>query len=196
MFTDGLDLASQCRNAMPDFTAVHFQFRFARTAGTDPTSEPGQIVAISAQPRQSVVELSVFNLKLPFFRAGSSREDIENEACSVHNLGFEGLFEVARLAGRKFLIENDNVSAFDENCFLDLIDLSLPDVCGGIGTVAVLNDLANDSRAGGNCQLAQFVKSTMTYQDRAFAQVMFVGGGGGAAVFAVVIVEMACLKIS
>jgi hypothetical protein len=37
----------------------------------------------------------------------------------------------------------------------------------------------------------------MTHQNRAFAQVMFVGGGGGgAAVFAVVIVEMACLKIS
>ena len=181
---------------MPDFTAVHFQFRFARTAGADSTSEPGQVVAVSGQPRQSVVELSVFDLKLPFFRAGSSREDIENEACSVHNLGFEGLFEVARLAGRKFLIENDNVSAFDENCFLDFVDLSLSDVCGGIGTIAVLNDLVNDSRAGGNCQLAQFVKSTMTYQNRAFAQVMFVGGGGGAAVFAVVIVEMACLKIS
>ena len=150
----------KCRNAMPDFAAVHFQFRFARTAGADAASEPGEVVAISGQPRQSVVELSEFDLKLPFFRAGTSRKDIENETCAVHDLGFEGLFEVACLAGRKFVIENDDVSAFDENCFLDLLDLSLPDVCGGIGTLAVLNDLVNDARAGGNCQLAQFVEST------------------------------------
>ncbi len=166
-------------DAMPDLAAVHFQFRFAGTARADTASKPGQIVAIAAQPGQSVVELRVFDLKLAFFRAGPASKDIENKAGPVHDLGFERFFEVSRLAGRKFVIENDDVSAFDKDRFLHLIDLPFPDVGCGIGTMAVLNDLFDNARAGRNCQLAQFVESRMTDQDGVLAQVMF-GGGGGA----------------
>src|SRR5262245_11575230 len=98
MFSDPLDLASQCRDAMTNLTAIHFQFGFTGTSSSDSAAQTRQVVAVTAQPGQSVVELGKFNLELSLFSTRAARKNIENEPGPIHDLCVENFFEVSRLA--------------------------------------------------------------------------------------------------
>lgn len=148
MLANPFDFTPQCRDAMPDFAAVHFEFRFSGTTRSDAASQPGQVVAVTGQSRQSIIQLRMFHLQLSLFRSGTAGKDVENEARAVHNFGIESFFEVSRLIWRKFVVKYNDVCAFDENCLLHLIDFAFSDIRGGIGTMTMLDDLLDDSRAG------------------------------------------------
>ena len=62
MLPNRLDLAFQRANAVPNLPAVHLQFGFAGTARTDSAAQTRQIVSVSRQSRQPVIELSQFDL--------------------------------------------------------------------------------------------------------------------------------------
>ena len=92
-------------------------------------------------------------------RAG---EDIEDQTGPVDNFRVEDFFQIFCLAGRKLVVENDDVYAFNQDLLAELFDFSFTDVRGRIRPVPVLNDFIDDARAGRRGQLTQFIESIGT----------------------------------
>ena len=122
------------------------------------------------QARERVFELRQFDLELRFRRAGARGEDVEDQLAAVDHFDFEGLFEVARLAGRQIVIEQNHVGVVRLNEFFQFAELALADVGVCLDVLAFLGELADDAGAGGGRQAANLVA-------RIFAQPRAVGQG-------------------
>src|SRR5262245_16536108 len=100
---------------------------------------------MSSQTSQTVLELGQFHLQLSFFGARSTREYIQDKTCAVNNFGFQSLFEVLGLTGRKFIIEDDHVHALEQDLLTQFFHLATADKRGRIRPVPPLDDLVNDA---------------------------------------------------
>ena len=119
---------------------------------------------MAGQSRQPIFQLCKLDLKLAFFRAGPAREDIENQARTIDNLGIERLLEILRLAGRQLVIENDEIDAFLHDLLAQFFDLALTYKRCRVGTIATLDHLVDDACAGRGGQLTQLIESVRTNQ--------------------------------
>src|SRR5215831_17723103 len=100
---------------MPYLAAVHFQFRFTGTSRTDAAAKTGKILPVAGQSRQPVFELSQLYLQFALPGSGAAGKNIQDEACSIDDLGLQRLFQILGLTGREFFVEDDNIHTFNEN---------------------------------------------------------------------------------
>ncbi len=84
------------------------------------------------------------------------REDVEDQAAAIeHTLAGE-LFEVAFLAGRQRVVDEDHIRFMRQRFEADLVRLAGTDEVTRIGLLAPTRYGRNRNRAGGNRQLREF----------------------------------------
>jgi hypothetical protein len=105
-----------------------------------------------------MLELCEFDLEFAFTRASALRKDVEDERGAIQDFDLEDFFQVARLRGGKFIIEDHSVHVvlFAER--RELSCLALADVGGGIGRLDFLDSLTHDFSACARRQLSEFVE--------------------------------------
>src|ERR1051326_312647 len=102
-----------------------------------------------------IFKLRKLDLELAFTGSSTASKDIENQACSIDDLCLECFREVLGLTGRKILIDDDDVNAFDQYLFTQLLDLALANECRRIRAFAPLYYLVDNPRTGRFGQLTQ-----------------------------------------
>ena len=168
---NALDLGQiffQSRDAVADDAAVELELRFADAAGSDAAGLPLEMRPRACQAREHVFELRQFDLRARFAAPCAPREDIQNQSTPIDHLDLGDLLEVARLRGRKVVIEDDQFRAAVCSQRLELLRFSAADVRGGIGTRAFGEDALDDGAAG--C-LDQFFKLGEVFFGDAASQV-------------------------
>jgi len=90
---------------------------------------------------------------------GAQREDVEDQAAAIDDPHGELAFEVALLAGRQFVVEDDQVRLMQQGGRADFTDLALAGEGRGIGTLATAGDDGQRLRAGAGYQQAEFFQS-------------------------------------
>jgi hypothetical protein len=112
------------------------------------------------QSRVRVLHLRQLDLQLRLVRLGARGEDVEDQLRAVQHLDaalvavaarrlVDDLLQRADLTGRKVVVEDDDVRLLLLGQPGDLLGLTAADVRAGIDAVALLEDLADDFRAGG-----------------------------------------------
>ncbi len=104
-----LDLALDRLDARANAPAIGLELRFAGAARADAAAEPRQRRPRSGEPRQQVFQLRQLHLPLAFTRSRAAREDVEDQLRSIDDLALEPVLELAQLAGRQLVVEDDHV---------------------------------------------------------------------------------------
>ena len=102
------------------------------------------------------MELGQFHLQLAFPGAGALGKDIEDEPGAIEHGAGEDLLQIARLRGRKLIVEDDGVHAEFTAGLGKFLGLAGADEGGGVDGLQLLDALAHDVRSGGAGQLSQF----------------------------------------
>ena len=105
-----------------------------------------------------MLELREFDLKFTFARAGALRKDVEDQRRAVEDLDLEDFFQVARLRGGKFIVEDDRVHRVLFAIRGELDGLALADIGGGIARLDFLRALADDFAARAPGQFGQLIE--------------------------------------
>src|SRR5690606_9156253 len=103
-----LDLA----NADSQQATVGFQLGLTRAPQADTTFLTLKVGPAAHQARAHVIELGQFDLQLALMGTSALGEDVENQTGTVKHPALEGALEVALLAGREGVIEDDQFSLF------------------------------------------------------------------------------------
>ena len=82
---------------------------FAGAARADAAAELRHGFAAAGQPRQHVLELRQLHLQLALAGAGVAGKNVEDELGAVEHAARQRGLEVAKLCGRKVVIEEDQV---------------------------------------------------------------------------------------
>ena len=135
-------------DAAIDPPAVRFQLRFTRTARADAAAQAGHFRAPSGEARQQIIQLRQLHLQLPFARPGAAGENIQDQLRPVQNLAIERAFQIAKLGGRKFSVEQHHVGFMEIHQAAQFIQFAGADQRGRIGRLAGLNDGLFHARAG------------------------------------------------
>ena len=146
---DRVDLLLETVNAHADLPAIHFELGFTGTAGTDAAAEPGHLRAHADQPRQQVFQLGQFDLELALARAGTSREDVEDELGAIHYLALKTRAELPQLCGRELVVEDDDLDVGLIGRLGKQIHLAAAEKGGWIGPGPLLQHPQHNARAGG-----------------------------------------------
>src|SRR3989442_2392550 len=140
LFEDG-DLAA-------DGPAVGLKLGLARPAQPDATTDAGEVRPHAGEPGQEVLELRQLHLQLRLGRARARREDVEDDLGAVHHPHREHLLEVRSLYRRQRLVEQHQRGAHAVEHTLQLLDLALPEVEVGCGSLDSLVGPPDDRSAG------------------------------------------------
>jgi hypothetical protein len=89
------------------------------------------------------------------------REDVEDQRRPVQHLDAERVLEVRLLRRRQLVIEDDHRVAVGVTARLDLVDLTLADVCRRIRCVEALQRRPHDLRAGSASEQRQLVERAL-----------------------------------
>ena len=162
MFSNLFDIALQRTDPVAYLPPIHFQLCFAGASRADSTTQPREIFPVTSQSRQPIFQLCQFDLKFALLRSRAPPKNIEDQTRSIDDFDIQGLFEVLCLAGRKLVVENDDVHTFNQNFFPQFLDLTLSDESCGIGPVSPLDHLIDDACAGRGSQLTQFIETVGT----------------------------------
>ena len=128
--------------------AVDLHLRLAGATRADAAAQTGHGLAPPPEARQEVVQLGQLDLHATLSRARVKREDVEDQSRPVDHLHAEALLERAELPGREFLVEDDRVGAAPVDHVVELGELALPDVGGGIRVGTVLDEPCYGIRPG------------------------------------------------
>ena len=101
--------------------------------------------------------LRELDLQLAFERRGALREDVEDQPVAVEHARLQHQLEVALLARAQRLVHEDQLGLRLARARGDLVDLAAADEILGIGPFAPRLDFADDARAGGFRQCAEFL---------------------------------------
>jgi hypothetical protein len=115
-------------DAIREQSTVGFQLRFAGTAQADTALLSLQVRPASHQPRREVLQLRELHLELTFEAARALREDVENEAGAIEHPTLQQCFEIALLARRQRVIEDDQVGALGLHLCTHLLRLTAADI--------------------------------------------------------------------
>jgi hypothetical protein len=168
VFSDVLDFTPKRGYAVANLPAIHFQLRFAGTAGANTATQAGKVFTIARQPSQTVIQLGKLHLKLALPGAGSTRKDVQNQPGTVNDFRIQRLFQIPGLAGRQLIVDDHDIDAFDQNSLFEFFDFTFADKRRRIWALPVLNHFSDDARTSGNRQLAQFVEDAETDKDGTF----------------------------
>src|ERR1035437_6414747 len=143
-------------DAESDEAPVGFELRFARAAHADATAELLEMRPHPREPRQGILELRQLHLH-PALRAPRAHgEDVEDELGAVDHALADFLLEVLSLAWGELVVEDDDGGLCVRDERLQLLELALADVGGGVGFFERLRELADDDGAGGVGEAAEF----------------------------------------
>jgi hypothetical protein len=132
---------------MIDETTVRLQLRFARAAHADAAAELLEVRPHARETRQHVLELGELDLQLGLARPCARREDVQYQLGAIHDALAGRVLDVLALRWRELVVEDDQRRALLVDQRTQLIDLSFPEVRGGIGPIDLLGDVADDDRA-------------------------------------------------
>ena len=142
---------------LPDQTAVHLQFLLSRPSCSDAASQAGQRISKSYQPCRTILQLRQLYLDLSFSADSSSRKNIQDQKCPIHDLTFHLFLQMIQLHGSQFIVTDDSRSVRLPQKFLQLQDLSFPDIRHRMHCLSFLDQTAGHLCTGRACQLCQLV---------------------------------------
>src|SRR5690606_29726076 len=121
------------------------------------------LLALKVRPapdkaRGQVIELRELHLQLAFVGLRALREDVEDQAGPVQYTALEESLEVAFLAGRRRVIEDDNVGVFRGNDVTNYLGLAAADEIFRVGCMARAHDSRKRNGARRQRELAQLVE--------------------------------------
>ena len=150
------ELALQGLHAFAGFSAVHFEFRFARPAAADAAREAAHGGVFVDEFGEIVFELGEFDLELSVDGFCALGEDVEDELRAIEDFVRERLGDDARLRRGEFAIEDDEFGVIVEGMKLDLLQFPRTDEAFGVGRFSALFDDAHDVDAGRSAQFEHF----------------------------------------
>ena len=109
------------------------------------------------QPRQQILQLRKLDLQTPFATPRTLREYIEDQLRPIQHLAREQGLQVTPLRRRELIIENHGGDLLVLERLLDQFRLAPPDIVRRRRFLQFLRDGTDHLRAGGVCQLAQFL---------------------------------------
>ena len=158
MLADLIDFTFQSGNPLADSSSIHFQLGLARPARSDTATKSREPVAAACQMRNIVVELSQFDLKLPFPGLGPTGKYVEDQPRTIDYLDLEQTLEVTHLRRAQPVIENNEIRIFGKNIITQFVSLPLADEKRSIRLRAVLDHFLDDASARRLGQFPQFVE--------------------------------------
>jgi hypothetical protein len=102
-----------------------------------------------------MLHLGQFHLQFAFVGAGTLGEDIENESGAIQHAAFELLFQVAFLAGRQWMVEENNFCLVLANQLGNFFQLAGTYEETGIDVFQVAR---NQKHRTGTCRKGKFLK--------------------------------------
>src|SRR5690606_6137950 len=140
------------RNPVAYGAAIDLEAGFIGTSGTDPASQPGKGGSSAGQSGKQILELSQFDLKLPFPAPRALGKDVEDELSTVDHLHSQLVLQIAMLGWCQRIIEDHGVGIECHHRCPDLVELPLSNQECGIGSLSLLQETVNHLRA---CTLDQ-----------------------------------------
>src|SRR5262249_52763122 len=116
----------------------------------------GEVGPHLPQPGERILQLGQFDLEPGLRGAGPGGEDVEDQFAAVEHLDLGGFFQVANLAWRQVVVEDDDIDIGGLDLLLEFFQLALADVGGGVDAVTALRQAADDVGPGGGRQAAEF----------------------------------------
>ena len=151
----GPDLAAQPGHPTADAAPVELDLGLAGAAGPDalaaddaPSGLAGHGFPPAAQARQQVLQLGELDLGLALARLGVLGEDVEDDGGAVHDLDAHDVLQGAALGGGELAVDNDRVGSGVDDRLGELPGLAGPEVGGGVGVLAPLDEGVQDLGAG------------------------------------------------
>ena len=102
-----------------------------------------------------MLELCQLNFQFAFVALGALREDVEYQATAIQDAALDQLFEVALLAGRQWMIDEDEVRVVFDRQLPDFLCLATADKEPGIRTITSAGNGCNGNGASGSGKLLE-----------------------------------------
>ena len=135
-------------DALRDEPAIGFQLRLARTAHADAALLALEVRPPAYQTAADVLQLRKLDFQLALEAARTLREDVEDERVAVEHPAANVRLEIALLARRERVIDEDDVRLVDFRHRAQLIRLAAADKEPRIGSLAAARDRRNRPGAG------------------------------------------------
>ena len=101
---------------------------------------------------KQVLQLGELDLPLPFSRACSPRENVEDQLRAIDDFSIDPLFNLTKLRRSQLVVENDDVGGEPGAFGCQVFEFSAADERRGIGGGPLLNHLQNDV---GACRIGE-----------------------------------------
>ena len=115
-----------------------------------------------------MLQLGQLDLQLALVTLGAQREDVENQRSAIDHPAFEQAFEVALLAGRQFVVKDDQIGFVGAQGFGQLGRLALANIERRIGRTTLGAHHCLDVRAGAGGQQSELGQALF---DRALTEI-------------------------
>jgi len=154
-------------DALVDPPAVNLELGFAGAAQADAAGAAaaggaaglaGQVRPLAGEARLAVLVLGQLHLQRALAGAGVLGEDVQDQRGAIHDddvVAVEGFLQLALVAGRKLVVEDEHVEVQRALPGLQLLHLAGADEGLGVGGVEGLRRLADHVQAGGLAQQGQ-----------------------------------------
>ena len=109
LLLDLLEALGEDAHALPDQAPVGLELRLARTAQANAALLALQVRPAAHQAARDVLQLRQFHLELAFEAARALRKDVENQAVAIEHAPADVLLEIALLARRERMIDENDV---------------------------------------------------------------------------------------
>ena len=175
LLLDFLEPPGEHAHALADEAAVGLELRLAGTAHADTAFLPLEVGPAAHQARGDVFQLRELDFELAFEAAGALRENIENQAVSIEHAAAGELLEVALLARRERVIDQDDVGGVVFGDGPNFVGLAAAHEEAGIGTLAAARHGGNGLGPGRDGELPELLQilgidlcaQTQAHKDRA-----------------------------
>lgn len=151
-----VELSRENADARCDASTIDLQLGFARTAGSNPTSQAREIGADADELGLAIAQLRKLNLHPPFAAARMLGEDIQNKHCAIDDRNRDDLLKVLTLTRAQIVKyeQQARIERFDAlgnfTCFAGA------DEERRIDRRTLLHDPFEDARAGGGRKCFEF----------------------------------------
>jgi len=143
---------------MADEASVSLQLRFARASHPDTAARLLEVRPHSRESRQHVLELGELDLELGFAGPRPRCEDIEDQLGAVHHTLAGSVLDVFPLRWGQLIVEDDERRILRVDERPELLDLSLPQVGRGVGSIDLLRDGSDDDGTSGIDELLELLE--------------------------------------
>lgn len=152
-----LETTRQDAHTLTDESAVGLELRFTRSA--QPDAAAALALEVGPAPHETcrdVLQLCEFHLQLALVTAGALRKDVENESVAVEYAPARQLLEIALLARRQRVVNEDHLGCVRECARADFLGLAAADEIARIRPFAPPRDCRHGLRARGERELREF----------------------------------------